>query len=199
MKRQRIADAEEREIKFFDTPFGSVTIPVAGTAIQSPNLVPQGTQETSHVGRAYRIIYLGLKYLLAIPSQPFTSQSGDAVRLIVYLDKQANGALAAVTDVLTSAGMFSFYNPHNADRFEILDDAVFSLSTGAFDNTTGAFESAPVYKHVIRNYDIVVDIETTGTTGAVTGIKSNNIGIFWLSFNGFATVVGSTEVQFMDS
>lgn len=195
MKRQRICDAPDREVKFFDSTFAALNVPLAGSAIQSPNLVGQGSTDSTRQGRQFRIIYFGLKGVVYLENSATVGNGADLVRLIVYLDKQANGALAGVTDVLTTTSIFSFYNPRNVDRFEILDDCVYSLTSPAFDATTG---SVPTYKNVIKNYNLSVDVEAAAT-GVIASFKSNNIGFFWISFAGFAFAECQTEIQFLDS
>lgn len=189
----------DRELKVLDTTFGSITVPIAGTAIMSPNLVAQGITKNQRVGRQFNIVHLGLKFVLTMPNQSSIATAADAFRLIVYLDKQANGALAAVTDVLTTASLFSFYNIDNIDRFEIIDDSTFSFSSPSFDSTPVTGGACPVYKHVIRDYDLSIPIEYSGTTGVIGGLKSNNLGFFWLSLAGVSLVGGQSEIQFFDN
>ncbi len=59
------------------------------------------------------------------------------VRIIWFLDTQGQGSVPAVTDVITTTSVTSFYNSFNLEqkRFVILSDKGYSLVTTASNQT----------------------------------------------------------------
>ena len=55
--------------------------------------------------------------------------SADEVRVILYLDKQTNGAAAGITDILESDDFQSFNNLANKSRFRTLMDRTYDYNT----------------------------------------------------------------------
>jgi len=118
--------------------------------------------------------------------------------LYLVLDKQANGAAAAFTDVMSTTLLAtSFHNLANSQRFVVLKKMKFrhvanSGATTALNNTNVPFE---MYKKCN------IPIEYSGTTGAITEIRSNNIFLLASSdgqADDLVTMVGNCRVRFSD-
>ncbi len=169
------------ETKFFDTPISFVNLNnLAGEVFQdSVNLIPQGVQEDERVGRKCNLVSMEMKLQYtagADADEPYD----DVIRIIIFLDKQANGAIATPQEILQDPTVFSFYNLENSSRFRILYD-----NTQSF-NSLGATDADPINhipKYSARNRYLRcykrmnLPIEFGGTTGALTEVRSNNIGI----------------------
>ncbi len=190
------------ELKFFDTVQADEASAQAGVIHSvSLNLIPQGVTESNRVGRKCSVTSIQIKGSLVLPSDGASSGNAtNVLRLIVYLDKQANGATAAVTDILESADVNSFRNLSNTQRFICLKDIHINMNAfGAFGGT-----GAPVSMKRHYNFEFYkkVDfpLEFSSTTGALTELRSNNIGLLSVCKQALAIpLVGYTcRVRFSD-
>lgn len=157
------------ENKFFDTAI-SFTFDTTGEvpATGQLSLIPQGVTESTRVGRKCTVKSIqlrGIAYSSATIPQ-------DLCYLYVVLDKQCNGAAAAVTDVLTSNVMSTaLINLSNSERFVILKRILLSPKAGA--GVSAAY--APALVRFDFYHKCNIPLEFSSTTGAITEIKSNNI------------------------
>lgn len=164
------------EKKFFDTT-DTVTVSTSSEIVPSLNLVPQDDTESGRIGRKITIKNI---HLNGIFEHKATTDAGTATqgRIILYQDKQCNGTAAASTDILQSATPLSYRNLSESSRFNILWDKKFTLNTLVHDGS--AFGS------VIRQFkksikcNIPIEFDASATTGAITTIRSNNIGILFV-------------------
>lgn len=190
------------ELKFFDTAVDLDPIPGNGTIVASSiNLVPQGITESNRIGRKCAIRHISWKYqlqLLEIDALA-TPVSAASVRIIIYIDKQANGAAAAVTDIVEANSFQAHYNLANQSRFTFLMDKVHTLNYLTLASDTDAVVSSA---NVKRDYTFVkrcnIPIEFDSTTGALTEIRSNNIGMMMLTSTGTATLTSVFRVRYSD-
>jgi len=186
------------ELKFFDTSLSFLfdttgEVPATGQLV----LIPQGVTESTRVGRKCVIKSVHLKGITqGVPGAAATFAT--TAYLYLVLDKQANGAAAAFTDVMSTTLLAtSFHNLANSQRFVVLKKMKFrhvanSGATTALNNTNVPFE---MYKKCN------IPIEYSGTTGAITEIRSNNIFLLASSdgqADDLVTMVGNCRVRFSD-
>lgn len=186
------------ELKFFDTalsiPFDSTAeVPASGGQLA---LIPQGDTESTRDGRYAFIKSIQIRGKISlVPATAATASS--VAHLYLVLDTQANGAAAAVTDVFTSTALQSaMLNLNNSGRFRIMKHWIVPLTaksgvTGAYNNDTKAFE---FYKRCN------IKMDWSGTTGAITEIRSNNIFLIAGSdgdSDDLITLTGNARVRFM--
>lgn len=186
------------ELKFFDSDTNDALIAQTGTILGTGSqcLVPQGVTESTRIGRKMTIRSINWRYNLTLATSTTTTADGDTVRLILYLDKQCNGATAAVTDILETAEYQSFNNLSNKDRFTILADRHHTLNSGSALtlNIQGVQENGSFFKKC------ALPIEYSSTTGAISEIRSNNIGILTVSKNdNLVALDGRMRIRFSDS
>ncbi len=186
------------ERKFFDLDIDDATIATGGTIAQdSCNKIPQGVTENTRVGRKCTIRQIGWRFTLSLGISSINN-GADEIRVILYLDKQANGATAAVTDILETADHQSFNNLANKKRFRTLMDRIYSYSPqassgdGTTTDTTGWNLDDSFFKKVN------IPIEFNSTAGAITEITSNNIGVLLLSRTGIVTFTSKMRLRFTD-
>ncbi len=181
MQRRTMRLGHVGELKFFDATKGSTTTSATGAISNlSLNLVPQGITEVTRIGRRIMVKSLFLHGNVTLPSTATVGDTADSARVIVYLDKQANKATAATTDIMEATiSIDSFRNLANKGRFRILSDRKYDVWSGA-----GAGEAAgdSEYGEMIISWDVAlpslnIPIEFTAETGAITEITSNNIGV----------------------
>lgn len=179
----RYPRASQGESKFFDTTVAQTTVQTAGNILSpSLNLIPQGTTESNRDGRKCVVTALNMRGQVTIPSVASAGQA-DRVRIIVYQDKQANGSPATVTQILETAAVNSFRNLAESQRFTILKDQNVDL-VPQYGSTAGSGEINYSWKFYKK---CNIPLEFNSTTGAITEIRSNNIGVLVISFDGTNT------------
>lgn len=165
------------EKKYFDTSVISVADATAGIIIPSLNLVPQGTTDQTRIGNKITIRNINIHGYCNNDDQTTVAFAGSNIRVIVYLDKQANGAAAAVTDIVKTAALSSFRNMDQVDRFVILVDKVIFNPV----ECTNALHTTNQRHYWSVNKKCMIPIHFSSTTGAIAEVRSNNIGILYLS------------------
>lgn len=177
-KKPNTLASQSVELKFFDTAMSgnvdlTAEIPATGGQIC---LISQGDSQSQRDGR--KCVIKSVLFKGTFQYVPGISGTATAASfwLFLVLDKQCNGAAAAVTDVFTSTDMATaFHNIANSDRFQVLKKIRRTLTSqagvgGAFGNVTSLIE---FYKKCN------VPVQYSSTTGAITEIKSNNIFYIW--------------------
>ncbi len=189
------------ELKFHDVDLDDAVITAGGQITATINIIPQGVTEVQRIGRKCTLKSINWRYQIGLPevdAQADPSDS-DTVRVIMYLDKQCNGAAAAVTDIMESADYQSFRNLANSGRFQILVDKCHTLN-----HITLASDNAGVVSQAIMNRDgsfykkVNIPIEFNSTTGAIGEIRSNNLGVLLLGQSGIAGFNSKIRLRFSD-
>ncbi len=190
------------ELKFHDTTLVDAVVAAAGGILNSVNLIPQGVTEVQRIGRKCTLKSFWWRYELSLPEQDAqtTPESGDSVRMIVYQDKQTNGATAVLADILeATVSIQSFRNLANQGRFIILCDKIHSINyAGLASDGAGVVSQAAVSREYTLYKKLNVPIEFDSTTGAITEIRSNNIGILLISTNGVVGFNSKIRLRFSD-
>lgn len=185
------------ELKFFDTDI-DFSLDQTGEVVATGqlNLIPQGVTESTRIGRKCRLTSLQLRAMWTYDPAASVSPSSPCF-LYLVLDKQCNGAAAAVTDVLNGSAMNkALINMANSDRFTILKRWVWTPTAVA--GVDGAY--APVRGTIdyYKKCDILLDFSST--TGALTEIKSNNLFLLGGSSAGddVTTITGQVRLRYKD-
>ncbi len=188
------------ELKFFDIDLDDVGIAQNGTIIaDSINKIAQGVTESNRIGRKCTIRQINWRFRLNLAASVAANAAAETVRLIMYLDKQANGATAAVTDILESNDFQSFNNLTNKGRFRTLMDREYDLNAaaGGGDGTTEDYAEVNLTDTFFKKVNI--PIEFSAGTGAITEIRSNNIGVLILSETGaISSFASKIRLRFSD-
>ncbi len=193
-----------QELKFHDITIDDALIATTGTIQNagSINLIPQGVTEITRIGRKCTIRNILWRLRLTIVNTADAAVTGDTARVILYLDKQCNGATIAVTDLLETADEQSFNNLANSGRFRVLMDRTYDMNctsgSGRGSTDTLAFGENVVNDTFFKKCNI--PLEFSSTTGAITEIRSNNLGVLLISQDGNATNFESNlRLRFSDS
>ncbi len=191
------------ELKFHDLDIDDTDLVVDGQiAIDSIVKIPQGVTEKTRVGRKCTVKSINWRFDVQLDGAQDQAQflNDDVVRVILYHDKQTNGATAAITDILETDDYQSFNNLANKSRFRTLMDRTYNLSHTASttDGTnTGSYGAAIISDSFFKKLNM--DIEFSSTTGAITEIRSNNMGVLILTREGSAPSFASKmRVRFSD-
>lgn len=196
LKRKR-GEGELKVFQFLETQDG---ISTAGDIRASINGVGQGTGPSDRVGRNILLTSIQWRYALKLPSVSSAAvQTGDSVRLIIFLDKQCNGEDAGVTDIFDITNIHSFLKLTNTDRFEILFDKLHDINYGGLTGGGFTFDQAGVIQNYSMKIAVNVNIEFSGATGLIDNIRSNNIGILFISQEGNTDLRSVLRIRYFDN
>ncbi len=196
-RRGRMA-GQPVELKFHDLDIDDATVAAGGTIAQdSCNLIAQGVTEAERIGRKCTLRSINWRFQLSINAGT-TSNTADTIRVLLYLDKQANGATAAVLDIIETADFQSFNNLTNKSRFRTLMDRTYTLNAPlSGDGTTldsGKYEIADDFFKKVN-----IPIEYSDGTANLTAVRSNNIGLLLLGSDGVASFSSKMRIRFSDT
>lgn len=189
------------EKKFHDVDLNDAVVTAAGTVTASVILIAGGTTESTRIGRKMTIQNINWRFDIVFNDTTTVDTTSEAVRVMMYVDHQANGATAAALDILETDHYQSFNNLSNKNRFTILFDRTYS-----FSSPSGASTASPT---VVFGEQIITDqmyksvnipIEYSAQAANITELRSNNIGVMLLSKSGNLTTFGSKiRIRFSDN
>ncbi len=189
------------ETKFLDTTVDDAIIAAGGVITTSVNLIAQGVTESERVGRKCTIRQILWRGNISIPLNELEGGPGpgDRVRLIMYMDKQTNGATATQAGILESTVYDSYRNLANSGRFNILLDKWITLNYNTCTHfAVNSFSHAKVNRQFSFFKKCSIPLEFDNTTGALTELRSNNVGILIMCENGDAGITSQVRVRFSD-
>lgn len=184
------------ELKFIDIAGAGYIADTTGT-VTCLNLIGEGDDYTNRDARQATIKSVQLHGWFG-PSDTTTTISKG--RLLLVWDNAANGAIAAITDILVAANAYSFPNINNQNRFTILRDMPFTI--GGIDTTaTSTYAMSPSVFDVEVYLKINHITQFNGTAAAITSIQNGALLMVTIGTNGSATAgtfnIG-TRVRFVD-
>lgn len=173
------------EEKYIDT---IQTITLSGAwQLQLLNGVTTGTSSVTRTGQSIKLTGWEFKTFLTIN---VTNTSPQSVRIIVFLDKQANATAPTATDVYPAFAT-SFRVVGSIERFQILYERWEVLTPS---NVSGLIDSLSrkMSLHVYFN---------TGTAGTIADIVSNSIYVMAFSDAGanYPTLITNSRITFVDN
>lgn len=185
------------ELKYFDTVLAETTVANSGTILNSSlNLLVQGSGETQRVGR--KVVLKSIHLRGFCEANDSATVGAEAVRIIIYLDKQANGAAATVGDILESADYRAFNDLEAFGRYIILKDWYFALNR-MVNATITADKLFSVGMVLSWNRRVNIPLYFEGSTGALTEVKSNNIGVMAITRSNLVVGVEyHTRIRYSD-
>ncbi len=201
MFRGRYAGNKGPELKFHDLDIDDAVVAAGGTIAQaSCNLIAQGVTESARIGRKCLVKQINWRFQINLPEVDAggTPQDSDVIRVILYLDKQCNGAAAAVTDIVESANFQSFNNLSNKSRFRTLMDRTYEISPNGVGGNGTAVDSGGANVTDTLFKSVNIPVEFNAATGAITEIRSNNIGVLLLGFAGVSGFFSKMRLRFSD-
>ncbi|QCW23633.1 MAG: capsid protein [Circoviridae sp.] len=182
-----------QELKYWDVSVVDAVVAATGAIFPSMNLIPQGTTQIQRDGRKCVVRAIGWKFALSVPAAATT---GDTIRVILYVDKQCNGAAATAADLLdgaVGAQYQNFNNLANSGRFRTLMDRSYDV------NPPAGIATAVVEPSISDSFYMKCNLplEFSSTTGAITEIRSNNIGVLLISRAGVGGFESTMRVRFV--
>ncbi len=192
--------AKESELKFHDVDLDDASISQAAQITASINLIPQGVTEVQRIGRKCTIRSINWRFDLEKQKVTAGDNTFETVRIILYLDKQANGATATVAQILETDDYQAFNNLSNKARFRTLMDRTYDLmnSSGGGDGTTEDYGATILHDSFYKKVNIPIEFDNTA--GALTEIRSNNLGVLIISKVGaFVAFTSKFRLRFSDN
>jgi len=179
-----VAKGPKAEKKVIDTTT-AVSVDTTG-AITLLNGTQLGNDYSNRIGRKITIksiYYRGTVCITATNSAP--PVDGDSSfqhwRMIIFYDKQPNGATPAVTDVLVTATPTSHLNLNNRDRFKVLIDKSFVVDpykmVDAANESTWNRTAVNIKKYKKCH---ITTIYNAGNAGTIADISTNAIFLLWV-------------------
>jgi len=183
-------------MKNFDTSFTPAVIATTANFSVSLNLVPQGAEDSERVGRRLLIKSINVRGVARLPETDTTGDGADILRYWLIHDKQANGAIPIAGDIMSFVDFNGFNNKDNSLRFRTLATGMVPLnaSAGFGNGTTNQWGERLQPFTIYRK--VSIPIEFSGTSGAITTIKSNNLFMFFISQTGLITVEFRCRIRY---
>ena len=192
-----------REKRFLDSNYNFGNVVAVGERVTSFLDIAAGTGESDRQGRKICLKGMNLRIRAYVPPAIYGAGSNnghDVLRCVLVLDKQTNGALANVTDVLESGSIFAFNNLVNRGRFRTLMDHFEDLKSPITWNGTNDYVGG---KDVIINkyfkFKKPLYIEYSSTTGGIAERASNSLFLMMISENGICNAHAYFRVRFTDA
>ncbi len=186
------------EFKFFNSAINDAVVANTGAVQNQMFTLAQGDTDTTRDGKKVIVTSLNARFIISLPITDVNAQTADLVRIIIVHDKQANGALPAVLDILFTADIQSFKNLDNTHRFRTLLDKTISIASmsGAYNGTTSKFgENFKAFQWFRKLNMPIIYNDTAGTIG---DIVSNNIVMMYISESGNAGCQAQMQIRYMD-
>lgn len=186
------------EMKFHDENITDAAITSTWQLVQQMNLIPQGTTEKQRLGRKAWIKKIQMRAVLTLPTTATAAETITTFRVAIVLDKQANGAAAAASDIWASDTWDAWNNLANSGRFRILYDKLIPVScmSGSGRGSTDTLSYGGVSRAIKFFHQCTIPLEFSSTTGAITEIKSNNITLWAISSSAIGSLFGKIRLRF---
>lgn len=175
------------ELKFVDMTRGDTAASQVLALLDDPAAnavfdIPTGTGESARIGRKILIKSLAMTFKVStgdIASAAFLSQETQRVRIMIVLDKQANGAVASVSDVLDTSivadEVDAYNNLSNKNRFVTLMDKKIGWVPTQYDNAaTPHYNQKQLTIKFYKKFNNL-PIEFSGVNGDSAEIASNQL------------------------
>lgn len=139
-----------------------------------------GNDYDNRIGRQVHFKSIQMKLMLHPYDSTYLAYEGFSIRILVVLDKQSNGALPALTDVmslgLTILNPVSLTNLNTRNRFQVLVDEVMDMPLCSISNNMyGGYTNYPILD-LYRPLSITTTY--SGSTSAISDIATNSIVLF---------------------
>lgn len=172
----------------------SSTGAIGGTLV---GIIQQGTGESQRVGRKIVLRKVLCRGAVNLDGTGLNDAS-DVVRIMLVKDKQTNGAVAAVTDILEDDQVLSFNKLENKGRFTILKEVIVEVNS-----TAAAYDGTNVVHNIGTKYfsffhECNIPIEYSGNGGTVADLTTNNVFLVAISISGAAYLTTNVRVRYFD-
>lgn len=196
--------SRDGELKFHDVDLDDAIIAVGGQVTPTINIIPQGITEVTRIGRKCTIKSINWRFRLTLQENDAVATPGnvETTRVILYQDKQCNGATAAVTDLLETDDVHSFRNLANSGRFNFIYDKIYAMNyMGMASDGVGLVSQGPNSREIsmYKKCDIPLEFNSSASDGSLATIRSNNLGVMLVCLSGTASFNSKIRLRFSDN
>jgi len=176
-----------RELNFRDATLDGLSFSTT-PVLTLLNGLAQGTTASTRIGR--RVTVKSVEWKLNVATSSSTAWS--AQRYMIVLDKQANAAAPAFTDIYDVAQPTTLRNISNSPRFQVLFDSKqwILAGTSSFGGSVQLDSVASVHEGYMRcNIPVQYNVGTAGTVG---DIQTN--ALYFVMIGNATTAITDTNV-----
>lgn len=187
----------QAEKKYIDIQSAAYECDTTGSVV-ALNLCDEGTSVSERIGRKICIKSVQIRGFLLPQDGQVSSAS---CRVMLVWDKQVNGVIATIAEILSASTSHSFMNLDNRERFVVLMDKMFSFG---ISDTTMPLGNGPSTA-VVNKYKKMPEGSFTIFDGTGGGIADVNTGALYLVTIGNnqaglgRNLVAATRVRYTDS
>lgn len=195
------------EKKYLDTSTHyttPLTVATGGTIVEpSLNLIAQGASFNERIGTKVRLRNINSTVVLRLPVAAIATDASDCIRLIWYIDHQANGLAATPGQILQSptlapgagARFDGYRTMTTVERFTILKDKLIPLNAPL----ASATQSNHTFKIVKFSWkgERILHFDNSVTT-LMANVRSDNVGVLAISYQGDAQITMNTRIKFSE-
>ncbi len=195
------------EIKSLDIPRASYALNTTGS-VTPLNLIRAGSSFFNRIGRRIELRSIHMKGTI---NQIRTTNSWDYVRVMIVYDRQTNGALPAIADILQSTDQagtntttsFSDINLNNRDRFQVLRDLRICLPS--FTLTAGQVTNPGFVDPVSQTFNIkefkkikseITQYKTDSSPADISDIATGGLFLVTLGFQAAGSEGFDADLEF---
>jgi hypothetical protein len=194
------------ELKFFDSVASSTALAATGTVNStSINLIDQGNGESQMIGRKVVIKSILLRANLVLPQSSNATLAsvagGDTYRIVMVLDKQANGAAPTVAALFEDTDIRTMNDLENSQRFTIIKEWKGSLN-GEINHDGAIYFRGDKDRYIkwYKKCSIPIEFAPMGGGSRVIGeVKSNNVAILGFSASGTMSFTFRVRIRYSDA
>lgn len=191
----RRAQPNSGELKWVDTTFNIGSAGTTGAVLASNLVIAQGTGENQRIGQKVNLKDFFITFALSNDDATTNGITSGNFRIAIVLDRQANGALPAWTDVFQDGDVSTYRNLDNVDRFKILKDRTFNIPIKC--TNAGHTDTSGHYKKFFFKCNL--PLHYSSTTGAITELRSNNIVVMYICDVSTCNFQGRCRIKFSDA
>ena len=195
--RARVAAAQAGELNFKDTSLATLSFSTT-PVLTLLNGLTQGTTASTRIGR--RINIKSIQWMFDAESS--TTSLWNGIRYMLVLDKQANAATPAFTDIYDVAQPTTLRNISNMPRFQVLFDSQEVIMVGPNVGTPQTESIVTAHKGYLKcNIPVQYNVGTAGTVG---DIQTNALYFVMIGNSGSGTLFdvqvfnGQVRIRYSD-
>lgn len=183
------------EKKYIDNAL-VLTTATAGVVTGTYVTMVQGQTASTRIGNKIRVKNINLSLTFDTSGADLTPDPL-LMRCMLLWDKQANGALPAVLDILQTASVYSYRNMETVERFTVLKDKFILLKTPTA--LTGAWAASAADGRFAKfAWKGAMDVHYGGNAGTVADLRSENLVILLISNIAAGHANGNIRVKYTD-
>lgn len=187
------------EVKWQDVNDFINTVPSAGGVGTSLTAITAAVAQNGRIGRLITVKSIEVMGNIVLPPQAAGAAASDVCRIMLVQDKQPNGALFTVADLLQQASgvaaYIAFFELYNEKRFNVLYDKSFNVEA------TGGIVAATLEGNKLFRFCVPIPDELTlyrSGGGSITEVMTNSYSLVYISQGGLCTLEYNARMLFTD-